>query len=213
MAVDAFNARLPPDSFSRLAVETVIPEPFVGAVLTAPVVVLQLNPGFDPRGDPRAHAESMFRRALLANLRHERREWPFYFLEPTFRDSTPGGLWWQSKVRKLIDEVGPECVAERVAVVEWFPYKSTKYRRGCVVSSQRYGFGLVSSAIARDALIVISRSVALWESSVPSLRSYPRKLTLSSNQNVALSPNNLKHRDRKTAVAWSMLTDALRQMA
>jgi len=205
----AFNAKLRVGSAQRLDIETVIPEPFAGAVTTARVLILQLNPGLDSK-DAAAHADPQFRKALLANLRHENAQWPFYFLDPRFRDAHPGGLWWQAKTKKLAEVVPLEHLAERLAVVEWFPYKSRRYRSGCAVRSQEYGFSLVSSAIERGALIVISRSRALWESSVPSLRSYQRQLTLASVQNIALTPNNVKYRGRKTAAGWNMLVEALR---
>src|SRR5215204_4755778 len=51
LKVEAFNAKLPSTSPCRLDVKTVIPEPFIGAVTSAPVVVLQLNPGLDPAKD------------------------------------------------------------------------------------------------------------------------------------------------------------------
>lgn len=197
LQVEAFNAKLPPTSPWRLDVETVIPEPFIGAVTSAPVVVLQLNPGFDPATDSASHADPQFRTALFANLRHEQTTWPFYFFDPRFRDSHPGGLWWKRKTKKLEEAIPLEHLAQRLAVIEWFPYKSRRYKIGCTVPSQEYGFSLVSSAIDRGALIVLSRSRELWERSIPALRSYPRKLTLSSVPNVALSPNNLTRDGRK----------------
>ncbi len=207
-AVDAFNARLPARSPCRIDVEAVIPEPFVGAVLTAPVIVLQLNPGSDET-NAAAHAVPEFRVALLANLRHELTDWPFYFLHPRFRVSQPGGRWWTGKTRKLAEVVPLKRLAERLAVVEWFPYKSPRYRLGCTVRSQEYGFSLVSDAMRRGALIVISRSHALWRKSVPALQDYRRQLTLASVQNVALTPNNLKYKGVKSPEAWSMLVEAL----
>ena len=101
-------------------------------------------------------------------------------------------------------------MAKRLVVVEWFPYKSTRYKAGCLVRSQAYGFFLVSAAIQRGALIVISRRVAQWEQSVPELRLYRRTLTLSSPQYIGLTPNNMKHNAEKTAAAWTVLVDALR---
>jgi hypothetical protein len=49
----------------------------------------------------------------------------------------------------------------------------------------------------------------LWERSVPALRGYARKLTLSSVQNPALTPNNVKYNGEKDAKAWGMLVEAL----
>jgi hypothetical protein len=208
--IEAFNANISPNSPYRFDVETVIPEPFIGNVTTANVVVLQLNPGHDPVKDPASHADPLFRSALFANLRHDNNAWPFYFFNPQFINSHPGGIWWKSKTKKLAEVIPLQELGQRLAVVEWFPYKSQKYKGGCDVPSQKYGFSLVSAAIDRGALIVISRSVSSWENSVPALRNYSRKLTLSSVQNVALTSNNLKHQGEKTAAAWDMLIDALR---
>jgi hypothetical protein len=109
----------------------------------------------------------------------------------------------------LIDELSFEHVSNNVAVIEWFPYKSRKFRRGCRTSSQDYGFALVRLAIERKALIIVSRAVTLWEQSVPELCSYPHKLTLSSTQNVVITANNLKFKSVKTPQAWRMLIETL----
>ena len=210
LKVEAFNAKLTPTSPYRLEVDTVIPEPFAGAVTSAPVLVLQLNPGLDLATDTPSHADPQFRTVLFANLHHEQTAWPFHFFDPRFRDSHPGGRWWKSKTKKLAEVIPLEHLAKRLAVIEWFPYKSSRFKGGCTVPSQEYSFSLVSAAIERRALIVISRSRALWESSVPALRSYPRTLTLSSAQNVTLSPNNLKHNGEKTSAAWERFIEALR---
>lgn len=205
--IKAFNAKQPSGSPTRFHIDHVIPEPFVGNVKTAPVILLQLNPGSCSE-DVGAHADPRFRAALLANLRHTSSPWPFYFLAPEF-STHPGGKWWSGKLGKLLDRFHPEHIAQRLAVVEWFPYKSPRFKGGCRVSSQEYGFWLVRQAIDRGALIVISRAVKLWEKSVPELQSYRRKLTLSSTQNVSLTPNNLKLNGIKDPDAWNILIEAL----
>lgn len=209
LVIDNFNVALPVASPFRIATDGVIPEPFVGAVTTAPVVVLQLNPGHDDT-NVASHADPEFRAALFGNLCHAEVDWPFYFFDPRFRDSHPGGRWWIKKTKELAKAIPLATLAQRLAVVEWFPYKSTKYKRGCRVNSQAYGFALVEAAITRGALIVVSRSIDLWEESVPALRTHPRKLTLSSRQNVSLTPNNLKMDGQKTQAAWDLLIEALR---
>ena len=206
--VEEFNSRLPESSRCRIHIDGVVPEPFVGRVDTAPVVILQLNPGSDAT-NVAAHSVPEFRAALLANLRHEETEWPFYFFHPRFRRSQPGGKWWIEKTRRLAEVVPIQSLSHRLAAVEWFPYKSARFRRGCIVPSQAYGFSLVNNAIERGALIVVSRSVSLWENSVPALRRYPRKLTLSSVQNVALTPNNLMIHGEKGPHCWELLLEAL----
>jgi hypothetical protein len=206
--INAYNAKLPETSLHRIQVDELIPEPFIGAVATAPVIVLQLNPG-NAENNVASHAQPDFRRALFANLRHEPTEWPFYFFDPRFREH-PGGLWWISKTTELLAEKGQfERLAHKLAVIEWFPYKSSRFRGNCSVPSQQYGFSLVGSAMARGALVIVSRSVALWEKSVPALQGYERKLTLSSVQNVVLSRNNVKFNGVRSARAWEMLREAL----
>ena len=169
--VDDFNAELEVSARCRIPVRDVIPEPFAGAVKSAPVVILQLNPGIDPT-KIKLHMERSYRAALLANLRLESSEWPFYFFDPRFRDSQPGGGWWMKRTRRLTEIISLDQLSQRLAVVEWFPYRSPRFRRGCSVASQGYGFFLVSEAIDRGALIIVSRSLDLWEDSVPLLRQY-----------------------------------------
>ena len=206
--VEAFNAKFTSDSPFRIKIEDVIPEPFVGTVKTAPVVVLQLNPGFSLQ-DTASHADPEFRTALISNLSHEPSQWPFYFFDPRFRDTHPGGRWWIKRTRRLAEVIPLPILAQRLAAVELFPYKSTKYRRGCRVRSQDYGFSLVASAMEREALVVIARGVRSWEGSVPALQYYPRKLTLSAKQNVFLTRNNVLLNGEKTPAAWDLLVNAL----
>lgn len=207
-AVLAFNAGLKAGSPYWIDVDEVVPEPFIGNVREAPVVVLQLNPGLNRELDPPSHAEPSFRQALFSNLRHESCEWPFYFFNPSFFESHPGGKWWSGKTKELRRAVRMEVLARRLAVVEWFPYKSKRYRE-CQVASQKYGFWLVEQAVERGALIIVSRRLRQWELAVPALQSYDRKITLSSVQNITLSANNLLHRGEKSGDAWSMLIGAL----
>ncbi len=148
-AIETFNSKLPAGNHFRIEVETVIPEPFIGAITTASVVVLQLNPGFNPATDPFSHADAQFRASLLANLRHEGSNWPFYFFDPRFMETHAGGVWWKGKIKQLVQVIPLELLAQRFAVVEWFPYKSSHFKEGCRVESQDYGFSRVRCHRAR----------------------------------------------------------------
>src|SRR5581483_4707638 len=77
-SIQQFNAKLPPEMAYRIMTENVIPEPFVGCVETARVIILELNPGYDST-NVASHADPLFHSALLANLKHEFTDWPFYF--------------------------------------------------------------------------------------------------------------------------------------
>ena len=191
-----------------IEVERAIPEPFIGNVYAASVYVLLLNPGFNAQSDPVSHSETVFQSALFDNLDHSPREWPFYYYDPRIGPLHSGSAWWRQKTKHLAQSVSWERLSQNMAVVEWFPYRSTKFKHGCEVPSQQYSFNLVQSAMKRGALVVIARSVRLWENSVPGLREYSAKLTLSSVQNTSLTPNNLKLGGEKSTAAWDMLVES-----
>lgn len=207
-AVDRFNASLRPGQEAfKVQVESVIPEPFVGDPRTASVVVLLLNAGYKAVDDA-AHSDPGFLSALHKNLRHEPTAFPFYFLDPQFKD-TPGGVWWRARLRWLIADAGLEHVAQRLACVEWFTYKSTSFKAGCRVPSQRYGHALVADALERGALVVPLRARKVWEQSVPAIANQAHDISTASQQSVYLSPGNLKLNGIKTPQAYELLVSAL----
>lgn len=75
-----------------------LPEPFLGNPL-APVVLLNLNPGFSP-DDITYHQQPKFIQLSRANLNHQLSDYSFYLLNP--RVSAPGRVWWDKKLRSLI---------------------------------------------------------------------------------------------------------------
>ena len=155
-----------------------------------------------------AHADPAFVKALHTNLRHEPAEFPFYFLDPDFKD-TPGGAWWRARLRWFIGDTSLEQVARRLACVEWFTYKSTSVKAGCKVPSQQYSHALVADALDRGALVVPLRARKVWETSVPALARQPHDITTASQQSVHLSPRNLKLNGVKTPDAYDLLVNAL----
>jgi len=183
-AIEAFNRAV--DVRHRVDA-TLLPEPFLGR-LDAPVVVLGLNPGWSP-GDAAAHADASFARRSRQNLEQAESAFPFHFLDPSL--DAPGHRWWGNKLRRPIEDVGLETVANGVLCVEYFPYHSQRYgSRVPRVPSQDYGFGLVRDAMEREAAIVVMRSARRWEAAIPELASYGRRFHLRNVQNVCISPNN-----------------------
>lgn len=163
--VEAHNARR--DSKHQFRLDT-LPEPYMGP-LDAPVVLLNLNPGFDPTDltsyAPAARA-SMMRRSLTHDLPPED---AFYFLTDEFR-GTGGWTWWEQKLRPLIEAVGLEQTRHAIQVIEHIPYKSEKfYAPRHILPSQSYTFDLARRAVARGAEIVVMRRRKQWLSSVPEL--------------------------------------------
>jgi hypothetical protein len=167
----------------------VLPEPFIGTE-NAPVVLLNLNPGFDDR-DPVDHMRGEFQNLLRNNYRHCCSEFPFYSLDPRFENG--GRKWWGKKLRPLIDICGRQKVSRSLLCIEFFPYHSRRFGNGSFrVPSQQYGFRLAHLAIDRGAIIIVMRCKSLWTEEIPQLETYSPMCVLNSPQNVVVSPRNCK---------------------
>jgi hypothetical protein len=182
--IDCFNNT----AGKKVRVHTdLMPEPFIGRT-DAPVVLLNLNPGFSPQ-DPRTHRRTAFRQTVRDNLVQRLPAFPFFFVDPDLR--APGRKWWENKLRHLLEKFGCERVANSILCIEYFPYHSERFARKCPpVPSQLFSFYLVQQAILRGALIVVMRSSNRWEQAVTDLRGYRLRYVLNSPQNVMVSPGN-----------------------
>jgi len=183
-AIDTYNRHVG-DAFR---VQTrMLPEPFIGR-LDAPLVLLSLNPGFDPGGIA-VHANPEFQSLIRGNYSQERMSYPFYLLDPA--PENPGRGWWEQKLRPLLTLFSRELIARSVLCIEHFPYASYKYHSAVPsLGSQEFGFQLARAAISRGATIVIMRASRLWRTSVRELNSYSLVFELNSAQNVTISTRN-----------------------
>jgi len=141
-----------------------IPEPFIGNPKSARVVLLGLNPGHSPE-DEKSQRNLEFQNAMFSNLQHKLEEYPFYPLNPAFKE-TGAGKWWSLRTRKLQIESGldDQMFAERLLVIEWFPYHSQRSglapKRLC--PSQEYSFQLARQMLLEKKLVVRMRSEKHW---------------------------------------------------
>lgn len=184
-AIGMFNRHAKPEH----CIQTdVLPEPFIGSK-DAPIVLLNLNPGFDERACL-TYTAGYTSDAWRKNVLHEPLDYPFYFLDTRFSHSG-GAQWWKKKLREPIQLAGEHAVASNIVCIEYFPYPSRKFKlMPGLLDSQRYSFALAEQAIDRNAVIVLMRGRRLWENAVPRLLDYPRLFTLNSPQNVAISRKN-----------------------
>jgi hypothetical protein len=166
-----------------------IPEPFLGNP-DAPILLLNLNPGYDPREVPLHTSEPTFIALSRANLSHEVTQYPFYLLDPSV-DRSLGHQWWLRKLASLIESAGAQALAESLFCAEYFPYHSRRYRHSpTLLPSQFYTFELARRSAAKAKAIVLMRGARYWLQALPSLGSDPRVIRLRSVQNVAISPRN-----------------------
>jgi len=174
-----------PDKNNSLIDLKLLPEPFLGNP-QAPVVLLNLNPGWDST-DACWHEKEDFKQKNRDNLEHKNVPYPFYLLHPNLSQS-PGGLWWRRHLRELINKVGLKAVATGVLVVELFPYHSGRFGFKGAVPSQQYSVSLVEQAIRRGAMIVVLRAEKQWVNAVPQLAGKYHRV--KSVQSAYISSNN-----------------------
>ena len=168
---------------------SLFPEPFFGS-LNAPVVVLNLNPGWSPE-DAAVHADPTFAAMSRRSLEHTLNPYPFLHLQPD--GNTPGGQWWRQRTRELASDVGFQLAARQLACIQFVPYHSSEYAGSSPrLPSQDYSFFLVRQAMARGAEIVVMRSVNLWLAAVPELATYNRLHRGSNPRAPFISRGNLK---------------------
>lgn len=184
--IEAFNATAAQKYKYDLSL---FPEPFFGPV-DAPVVVLNLNPGWSP-GDAAVHARPDFAGMSRKSLRHDLAPYPFLHLQPN--NNTPGAAWWQRRAQELLADVGFDQVARSLGCIQLIAYHSKEYSPATpTLASQGYSVWLVREAMARRAEIVVMRAVRFWMAAVPELSKYDR-LHVGANPRAAyLSRGNLK---------------------
>lgn len=123
------------------------PVPCVGAVTTAPVVLLLSHPGLEPRSTAQDYC---FRRP----------GWPLSALHP---DAPPGlAEWWHGRLEALIDLFGPQHVSNAVAAVFLTPWYSVAFDDRLRLPSRQRVLDLAAKAAARDALMLMVRWESLW---------------------------------------------------
>jgi hypothetical protein len=189
--VEAHNAKLEKNSPYELHL-CVLPEPFLGRP-DAPVVLLNLNPGWNEEKDLSNHSRPEFIKKNRENLLHEPSEYPFYLLNPGLKPNRT--VWWEERLKALIKAVGLEedglkAVAQNVLCVEYFPYHSKKYKKCKQLPSQDYTFALVRAAVERDAVIILMRGKKKWLNAVPSLSNSKRLFEPRNVQRPYISPGN-----------------------
>ncbi len=184
-AIEEFHAGDPP-AWHRLHLE-LLSEPFLGRPY-APVVLLNLNPGFNDQ-DVLAHENGELAEAATRNLVHAQQRYPSYLRDPRFREAS-GARWWRTHLAQLLARFGDSRVANAIACVEYFPYHSDNYGFPTELPSQRYSIELVRSAIGRGAVIVVLRAWSLWTAALPELAQYARAFKLRNRQRVWVTEDN-----------------------
>lgn len=153
------------------------PVPCVGAIMTAPVVLLVSHPALDGRSTP-------------SDYSFYRPGWPLSALHP----EAPRGIAgrWGDRVAALVDLFGAQHVSNAVAAVFLTPWRSFAFADRLRLPSRQRMLGLAASAATRDAILLMLRYQDLWTehpviAALPSTRRFnPRwwKVTELSERNL-----------------------------
>jgi hypothetical protein len=167
------------------------PYPYLGNP-NANIFVLLTNPGISKREtDPsfRINLENVNRNQR--NLRHESADSHLSWLhspENPERESE----WLIPRIRNVVHQTSLERVSSGLFLINYHPYNSKSwYPIPFTFETQRYSFHLVSEAIKRNALIIMSRNILGWFTAIPGLYDYKKRVMFKSSRSVHISQENL----------------------
>ena len=166
------------------------PEPWVGNV-EAPIVILLANPGATKENLAGERETNPYREEFsIKNLNQSIDQYQHYFLNPLLQDD-PGGAWWSSRLRELIDATSLEAVARSVLSLETIPYHSMNFKAPRQeMATQEYTYSILDAAVKRGAVILAQRQLSHWAAKVPSLKGYNKVFQPNSAQSAYFSEGN-----------------------
>jgi hypothetical protein len=153
------------------------PVPCVGAIMTAPVVLLLGRPVADARSTPQDYTFAPAR-------------WPLAALHPQAPPAL--GDWWGPRLASLVQLFGPQHVANSIACVYLTPWHTTMFDERLRLPSRSRLLDLAAAAAARDAILILMQGAALWTEH-PAIASLPaaRLASTKSWRSTELSRRNL----------------------
>lgn len=190
-----FNESLGPldsDNYREYSIHTdIMPAPFMGEVYNSPIVLLTLNPGWDPK-EAACGFYSKYSNDWLNMIQSP--HVPLFCLDEDYIEYSP---YWNYKLKPLIQLTSKDAVSKSISVVQFFPYQSKRFKPigkriyDGYLPSQRFNFELVKKAMERNAFIIILRSRKLWYDAVTGLEVYDLKCQINNPRNPVLSMKNL----------------------
>lgn len=186
--IETFNASAKPEHKYHLNIPAY---PWYGNPLTAKVIVLSLNPGYDERQSKIAAMYKMLPQGLVEGYAiHLRSMLTFdcYSFLPedfgphgvTTRDlaNIHQGYYWQDRLTSAFvnEDTGLsfEQINDRFAVIQYVGYSSIKYaplKRGQLLPSQNYTKQLIQFILHNnpDTVFIVPRAVNSWKSLLGSM--------------------------------------------
>ena len=109
-------------------------------------------------------------------------------------------VWLKPRVRELVERTSVDRVTKGLFLVNFHAYHSKSWHPiPFTFPTQHYSFNLVSEAVKREAVIIMSRNMLGWFTAIPGLFEYKKKtgnvVEFDSKRSVHISKGNLKAKD------------------
>ena len=183
---------------------SMMPAHFTGNILKSKIVLLATNPGYVEREVENFYSNPKFIKERILDLSFSRDS----FISDD-KERIKESPYWNQKLRWLIEETNFQNVSKNIALLQFNPYHSIKFREIAkkyfkntnsteYLDSQKYGFILLKYCIEQDKLIVILRSKKAWLKAVPELSEYEKKgnvITIKNKRQPFISPNNFESKN------------------
>ena len=185
------GARKGNDKKQYLLAEHLEPHPYLGNP-QANVLVLMANPGVNEKEkNPRFRMNPEKLEQNRQNLRHENLE-SFKSRIYSPENSDLESEWFKPRVKELVHATSVDRVTKGIFLVNFHAYHSKSWHPiPFTFPTQHYSFHLVSQAIERNALIIMSRNMLGWFTAVPNLFDHKNRVEFISSRSVYLSEGNL----------------------
>jgi hypothetical protein len=194
------GARKGEEKKQYLLAEHLEPHPYLGNPL-ADVLVLMANPGVNDREkNPKFKMNQQKLEQNMQNLRHENLS---SFKSRIHSPDNPDleSEWFKPRVRELVQATSVDRVTNGIFLVNFHAYHSRSWHPiPFTFPTQHYSFKLVSEAVSRNALIIMSRNMLGWFTAIPSLFDHRNRIEFESTRSVYLSEGNLGKSNFKRVV-------------
>jgi hypothetical protein len=196
----------------------VIPLHFIGNILKAKLLILNLNPGMDEEYYTFYQNNESYQEMIYNNLTLKKPK----FFEFDYYITNNEGYW--SRLKPLFEDEYLEKInrnqkgedtkkldeffTKTVALIEFFPYhsqnfselgdifdKTVKEMKG-YLPSQQFVFNIIKERVQNgDVVIVFSRSIGRWMEAIPELKVYDKVYQSSNPRNPTFKPENILKRN------------------
>jgi len=175
------------------------PLPYLGNPV-APVLVLLANPGAGGSG-PERNIKFASRKLELhkKNLLHQQESINDYVVQfESPDDNLLESPYFKKHTRQLAQATSTELVATKIFFVNFHGYQSKSWHPiPFTFPTQLYTFFLVSEAIKREALVIMSRNKLGWFTAVPNLLEYKNRIEFLNSRNIYMTEGNFRKGDFK----------------